>query len=58
MAELKTVFWKRAAQSMPAAYRARYVTYLLRAERFDLALDAVIDTVARIRASLRAPKHA
>jgi hypothetical protein len=52
MAELKTVFWKRAAQSMPAAYRERYMTYLVRAERFDLALEGLIEFFSRRKSPL------
>jgi hypothetical protein len=52
MAELKTVFWKRAAQSMPAAYRERYMTYLVRAERFDLALDGLFEFFSRRKSTL------
>jgi hypothetical protein len=52
MAELKTAFWKRAAQSLPAAYRDRYVTYLVRAERFDVALEALIEFFGAKKAPL------
>ena len=40
---LKTTFWRKAAASLPAAVRARYLPHFQRAERFELALDAVID---------------
>ena len=58
MAELKTAFWKKAAERLPENYRARYIAYLKRAENFDLALDAIEDLFIRIRNVFGAPKHA
>jgi hypothetical protein len=40
---LKTSFWRNAANSLPAAVRARYMTHLESAERWELALDAAIE---------------
>ena len=40
---LKTSFWKKAANSLPAPVRARYLGYFEDAERQELALDAVIE---------------
>jgi hypothetical protein len=40
---LKTRFWRNAADSLPAAVRARYIAHFEAAERFDLMLDAVVD---------------
>jgi hypothetical protein len=47
MAELKTAFWKKAAKSLPAPYRARYADYFLQAERFDRALDSFLGLFSR-----------
>ncbi|HEX9395509.1 MAG TPA: hypothetical protein VF943_02100 [Burkholderiales bacterium] len=40
---LKTAFWRRAANSLPAPIRARHLRHLEGAERFELFLDAMID---------------
>jgi hypothetical protein len=40
---LKTAFWKNAARSLPATVRERYMAHLESAERWELALDAVVD---------------
>jgi hypothetical protein len=50
---LKTVFWQRAAQSLPPAVRARYQADLERAERIDLLVAALIDACSAVRAALR-----
>lgn len=42
MVELKTAFWKKAAKSLPAPYRARYADYFAQAERFDRALEGFL----------------
>ena len=47
---LKTPFWKKAAASLPAQVRARYMTQLEHAERWELALGRMIEAVARIKA--------
>ena len=41
---LKTAFWKNAANSLPAAVRARYLPHFESAERWELALDAAIES--------------
>ena len=46
--EFKTKFWGDAAASLPA----RHKLLLQRAERWELALDDVIEFVSRARASL------
>ena len=38
---LKTAFWRKAAGSLPAAVRSRYIAHFEDAERFDLVLDAI-----------------
>ena len=49
---LKTKFWKNAAASLPGGVRARHISDLERAERWELALDGAIETWARIKATL------
>jgi hypothetical protein len=46
---LKTAFWKKAAASLPATVRSRYIAQLEQAERWELALDGVIEVVGRIK---------
>ena len=48
---LKTKFWRNAANSLPKSVRARYLSDIEQAERFELALDGAIEAVARARAS-------
>ena len=40
---LSTAFWRKAASSLPAHVRERYMADFERAERWELALDAVIE---------------
>ena len=40
---LKTAFWSKAANSLPASVRGRYVRQFERAERWELALDSVVE---------------
>ena len=49
--ELRTVFWRRAAQSLPAPVRARYAVELERAETIDLWVGAAIDAWLDVRAA-------
>jgi len=58
MVELKTKFWRKAAERLPEAHRERYIGYLKRAEDFELALDAIEDVALRVRNIFRAPRHA
>lgn len=51
---LKTKFWKDAAASLPAVVRARHISDLEHAERWELALDGAIEAWARIQATLAA----
>lgn len=55
---LKTAFWRNAAASLPAEVRGRYRLDLERAERWELALAAAIETVARTKAALGRAFHA
>lgn len=56
---LKTRFWRNAADSLPARVRARYIAHFEDAERFDLALEAVIEgwnALTRLFHAPRAPQ--
>ena len=50
--ELKTAFWRKAAQGLPANLQARYVGYFERAERWELALEGLIEVLERARVGL------
>jgi len=49
---LKTAFWKKAAASLPAAVRERYVGEFERAERWELALEGAIELLSRAKHAL------
>jgi hypothetical protein len=49
---LKTEFWKKAADALPAAVRERHVGDIARAERFELLLDGVIDACSQVKGAL------
>jgi hypothetical protein len=51
---LNTSFWQKAAQSLPAPYRARYLAQFEHAERFELALDALVELFSRVKGSFHA----
>jgi hypothetical protein len=59
---LKTGFWISAANSLPASVRARYLADFERAERWELALDAAVETCSRAKSALarsfRTQRHA
>jgi hypothetical protein len=46
---LKTEFWKKAASSLPASVRARHMSDIARAERFEILLDGVIDAASQLK---------
>ena len=48
-------FWKNAAGSLPTNVRARYAGYFERAERWELAVDGIIELLQDIRL-LRRPR--
>jgi len=58
---LKTAFWKSAAASLPASVRERYRVDIEQAERWELALDGVIELLSRAKnllaRSANAPAH-
>jgi len=45
---LKTVFWQRAAQSLPLAARRRHARHLERAEHIESVVAAVVDFWRRV----------
>jgi hypothetical protein len=49
---LETHFWRKAANSLPAAVRERYVGDFKTAERCEFALDAIIAAWRRCRIAL------
>jgi len=56
---LKTRFWRNAAASLPENVRSRYLADIAQAERFELALDRMIEALARAKASVfAAPRGA
>jgi hypothetical protein len=54
---LVTPFWQRAARSLPAPFRARYQGHFERAERWELALDRIIEVVSRMKLRLSRSFH-
>jgi hypothetical protein len=54
---LRTPFWKAAAASLPAHVRGRYLREFERAERWELAFDAALKTLSRLK-GVRALSHA
>ena len=55
--ELVTPFWKRAAQSLPAPFRARYQGHFERAERWELAFDGFVEALSRAKSRLAKSFH-
>jgi len=49
---LHTPFWRAAYQSLPETVRQRYLAYIERAERWELALDAASDGISRAKCAL------
>jgi hypothetical protein len=49
---LRTPFWQAAYQSLPDTVRHRYLAYVEHAERWDLALDGVIEVLSRAKGAL------
>jgi hypothetical protein len=55
---LKTAFWRNAANSLPAEIRSRYLLDLERAERWELALAGVIEALKRVKSAFGRTPHA
>ena len=49
---LKTEFWKKAAGALPASVLDRHIGDIARAERFEILLDGVVDTVAEVKVAI------
>jgi hypothetical protein len=49
---LKTEFWKKAAGALPASVRDRHLGDIARAERFEILLDGVVDTVSEVKVAI------
>ena len=49
---LKTTFWQNAARSLHPSVRRRYLAEFEYAERWELALDAAIETLSRAKGVL------
>lgn len=45
----RALFWRAAANSLPAQVRARYAGYFESAERWELMLDRVFELASRVR---------
>ena len=54
---LVTPFWQKAAASLPAPFRARYAGYFECAERWELALDAIVEVLSRAKSRLPRTFH-
>ena len=54
---LQTAFWRNAAQKLPVQSRARYIGYFELAERWELALDALVELVGRAKTLFHTPSH-
>jgi hypothetical protein len=50
---LQTPFWRNAANALPPHGRERHATYLEAAERWDVALDEVIEACTRVAAVIK-----
>jgi len=49
---LKTAFWKEALESLPAGVRERYAGDFEHAERWELALEALVEVWTRAKYAL------
>ena len=50
---LVTPFWIDALQSLPKEFRARHVRDIEQAERWELRLNALVESFARLKLALR-----
>lgn len=53
---LKTSFWQNAANSLPAAVRERHMAHLVSAERWELALDAIVEGCKALSRQFQTPR--
>jgi hypothetical protein len=54
---LVTPFWKNALDQLPPAIRERHVRDVEAAERWELRLNALIETWSRAKSALTGLKH-
>ena len=54
---LVTPFWKNALQSLPAGIHWRHVHEIEAAERWELRLNALVQTVSRAKAAIARSFH-
>jgi hypothetical protein len=47
-----TNFWQQAYEKLPASARAQYLTHMKAAERWELAVDDVIELWSRARGAV------
>lgn len=47
--EIVTPFWKNALESLPERLRARYAPDIAAAERWELRIDALVQTLRRFK---------
>ena len=55
--KFKTKFWRDVAARLPAEVRERHAADLQRAERWELALDQLIEAFARVKAAFARAFH-
>ena len=55
--QLMTPFWKNALEQLPASIRERHVHDVEAAERWELRLNALIETWSRAKIALLGLKH-
>ena len=55
--QFKTKFWRDVSRQLPGDVRARYLTDLQRAERWELALDRAIEAWSRLKAAFTRAFH-
>ena len=52
-----TSFWQKAERSLPRNVRVRYAGYFQQAERWELALDGLIEIGARAKSRFERVLH-
>jgi len=51
-AALRTPFWQAAYESLPYGVRQRHLAHIQDAERWDLALDGIVEGLSRAKGAL------
>ena len=52
-----TSFWQKAERSLPGHVRSRYAGYFRQAERWELALDGLIEIGSRAKSRFERALH-